>query len=242
MRLADARLAASIMIACSMIDVFTGRAWLWRMKTSDPRTDSPKRQCNSPLANSERLASPSFTSRHSAISVASGRFERPLKSWRRFFVTSSITGLPSTAVVFAASCSVERARAPAGGHVASRRQRRERTDDSAGADLGVLADRLLDDGTFADGAVGKAHVGAEADAGPDDGVAVQHGAGEEGDVGRQADGGVDVGAIGVEHGDAPAHPAVVDALAEDGLGRGQLGPVVDARRLERVVGDHRHDL
>src|SRR5436190_633859 len=155
MRLADARLAASIMIACSMIDVFTGRAWLCRMNTSEPRTDSPKRQCSSPLANSERLASPSFTSRHSAISPASWRFERPLKSWRRFFVTSSMPSLPSSGVFFAAACSVEPARAQARGHVAPRRQRGERAHDGAIAHGCELADRLLDDGALAHGAVGE---------------------------------------------------------------------------------------
>src|SRR5437588_6594502 len=242
MRLAEARLAASIMIACSMIELFTGRAWLWRMKTSEPRTDSPKRQCSSPFANWDRLGSPSLTLRQSAISWASGRLERPLKSWRRFFVTSSMPSLPSTTVVFAATCSVERARPQAGGHVAARRQGREGADDGAVADRRELAHRLLDDRTLAHGAVGEPDVGPQAGAGADHGVAVQHGAGEEGDVGRETDAGVDVGAVGVEHGDAPPHPPVVDAFAQDGLGRRQLGTVVDACRLERVVGDHRHDL
>src|SRR5438270_5619384 len=216
MRLAEARLAASIMIACSMIELFTGRAWLWRMNTSEPRTDSPNRQWISPLANWERLASPSFTSRHSAISSASGRLERPLKSWRRFLVTSSMPVLPSTAVVFAAACSVERARPQPRSHVASGRQRCERADDGAGAHLGVLAHRLLDGGALGDRAIGETDVGPETCARADDGVAVEHGAGEEGDVGREAHGGVDIGAVGVEHGDATTHPPVVDALAEHG--------------------------
>ena len=56
MRLAEARLAASIMISCSMIESFTGRQWVCRMKTSDPRTFSPKRQWISPLAKSTMLA------------------------------------------------------------------------------------------------------------------------------------------------------------------------------------------
>src|SRR5438270_11849085 len=242
MRLAEARLAASIMIACSMIELFTGRAWLWRMNTSEPRTDSPNRQWISPLANWERLASPSFTSRHSAISSASGRLERPLKSWRRFFVTSSMPVLPSTAVVFAAACSVERTRSQPRSHMAAGRQRGERSDDGARTDFGVLTHRLLDGGALGDSAVGEPHGGAEAGAGSDHGVAVQHGARDEGEVGREAYRWVDVGALGVGHGDAPTHPPVVDALAEHGLGRRQLGPVVDARRLQRVVGDHRHDL
>ncbi len=44
MRLADARLAASIMISCSMIRSLIGSQWLWRMKTSAPRMLSPYRQ------------------------------------------------------------------------------------------------------------------------------------------------------------------------------------------------------
>ena len=39
MRLADARLAASIMIRCSMSESFTGLAWVWMMKTSQPRME-----------------------------------------------------------------------------------------------------------------------------------------------------------------------------------------------------------
>ena len=38
-RLADARLAASIMISCSMIESFTGPQWVWTMKTSQPRIE-----------------------------------------------------------------------------------------------------------------------------------------------------------------------------------------------------------
>src|SRR4051794_29280683 len=161
------------------------------MKTSDPRTDSPNRLWISPFANSERLASPSFTSRHAAISSASGRFERPLNSWRRFFVTSSMPRLPLGGVVFAAGCSVERARLDTRGHVAAGRQRGKRTDDGAVAHECKLTDRLLHDGAFADGAVGQANVRTEARAGSDERVAVQHRAREERDVGRQAHAGVD---------------------------------------------------
>src|SRR4029079_13323226 len=228
------------MIACSMIEWFTGRAWLCMMNTSEPRTDSPKRQWISPLANSERLASPSLTSRHLAISSARGRLERPLKSWRRFLVTSSIPVLPSTTVVFAANCSVEGARPRPRRDMTAGWQAGVRTDHGSGSDLGQLADRALHDRPFADDAIGEANLGPDADAGADNGVAVQHGAREDGHVGRQSHRRVDVGAVGVEHGDALAHPALVDARAENGLGRGQLGPVVDTHRLPRIVGDHRH--
>jgi len=41
MRFADARLAASIMISCSMSESFTGPQWVWMMKTSAPRIELP---------------------------------------------------------------------------------------------------------------------------------------------------------------------------------------------------------
>jgi hypothetical protein len=52
MRLADARLSASIMMSCSMIQVLIGVVWLWRTNASVPRTDSWKRMKISPLAKS----------------------------------------------------------------------------------------------------------------------------------------------------------------------------------------------
>ena len=77
MRLADARLAASIMISCSTIESFTGGAWVWRMNTSVPRTDSSKRQWISPLGKSRRFGSPRGTPRSAATSAASAGLERP---------------------------------------------------------------------------------------------------------------------------------------------------------------------
>src|SRR4051812_1516583 len=139
------------------------------MNTSEPRTDSPKRQWISPLANSERLASPSLTSRLLAISSARGRLERPLKSWRRFLVTSSIPVLPSTTVVFAADRSVERPRPGTRRDVTARGQAGVRTNDCAGPDLGQLTDGALHGRPLADDAVGEANLGPDADAGPDDG-------------------------------------------------------------------------
>src|SRR5438309_9966015 len=170
MRLADARLAASIMIPCSMIELFTGRAWLWMMKTSEPRTDSANREWTSPSANSERLGSPSFTLRQSAISSARGRLERPLKSWRRFLVTSSMTLPSSSALVVPAPSSVEPAGAGSRGHMRARRQPGERPDDGSGTDLRLLAHGLGDGGAFTDRAVGEAHGGPEAGTRTDDGV------------------------------------------------------------------------
>src|SRR5207245_10399741 len=140
------------------------------MNTSEPRTDSPKRQCSSPSANSDTLASPSLTSMQSATSSANGRLERPLKSWRRFLVTSSMRCRPSTPVVVPAPCSVERAGARSGGDLAAGSQPGEGPDDGAGADLGVLTHGLLERGPLADGTVGEVDVGTEARAGTHDGV------------------------------------------------------------------------
>ena len=76
MRLAEPRLAASTICRCSkmasLTDIVPLAPWLWMMKTSIPRTDSPKRQWISPLAKSLVLASPSCTSRAVAISSANG--------------------------------------------------------------------------------------------------------------------------------------------------------------------------
>ena len=41
MRFADARLAASIMMSCSMMRSLIGSQWLWITNTSAPRTLSP---------------------------------------------------------------------------------------------------------------------------------------------------------------------------------------------------------
>ena len=46
-----------------MIESLTGAAWVWTMKTSQPRMEMSYRQWISPLANSRRLASPSSTPR-----------------------------------------------------------------------------------------------------------------------------------------------------------------------------------
>ena len=43
MRLADARLSASIMMSCSMIASLIGALWLCMTNASHPRTDSSKR-------------------------------------------------------------------------------------------------------------------------------------------------------------------------------------------------------
>ena len=98
MRLADARLAASIMSHCSMSESLTDRPgvrqWDWMMKTSAPRTDSSKRGRISPLAKSTRLGLDSSTPRWAAISSARARWDRPDSSCSLRFGTSSISDQP----------------------------------------------------------------------------------------------------------------------------------------------------
>ena len=89
MRLADARLAASSITSCSMIEPFTGSQWLWMMKTSAPRSDSLKRQCDSPFGNVRRFGSPSSTPRCRAMSSASAGWQPPEYTSSFFLVTSS---------------------------------------------------------------------------------------------------------------------------------------------------------
>ena len=77
MLLADARLAASIMMSCSITASLTGVACVWTMNTCAPRIDSSKRQWISPSANSRRLASVSVTPSLSAMSMRQRRMATP---------------------------------------------------------------------------------------------------------------------------------------------------------------------
>ena len=113
--------------------------------------------------------------------------------------------------------------------------------DGVLADLGVAPDGLLDGRPRADDAVDQPGVGAELGARTHHAPALQQRAGEQGHVGRQLDGGVDVGALGIEHGDPEAQPALVGAAPQLGLGPGELHPVVDALGLGRVVRHHALD-
>ena len=95
MRLADARLAASTMMSCSMIESLMGSAWLWMMNTSQPRTDSSKRQWISPLANRWMLGSPSSMPRCAATAWASAGCEVPLYIRSCFLANSSFLATSS---------------------------------------------------------------------------------------------------------------------------------------------------
>ena len=67
-------------------------------------------------------------------------------------------------------------------------------------------------------------------------------AGIEDGVGADLDGVVDIGARGIEHGDAVGHQPVQDAPAHDRGHRGELLSVVHAEALAGVLGDHRVEM
>src|ERR1019366_2529258 len=89
MLLAEARLAASIMMSCSTTASLTGEEWVWMMNTWAPRIDSSKRQWISPLANSRRLASVRLTPSWLAMSLANTGWQRPVVSTSRRTVSDS---------------------------------------------------------------------------------------------------------------------------------------------------------
>ena len=106
---------------------------------------------------------------------------------------SSVAGRVELAGALGALGSVERpgahVRQPAG----RRLEHREGPDVGVGTDLGVVAGGLLDHGPGADDAVDQPGVGSELGAVADHATTLQHRAGEQGDVGAEPDGGVDVG-------------------------------------------------
>src|SRR3954470_12472538 len=214
MRLALARLAASSMIACSMIASLTGAAWLCRMNTSAPRMDSPNVARSSELGKSTRLGSPRVTPSPSATAWASSGWDRPAYSCSCFFVTSSIRAS------LLALAGEERPGHRSGGDPAAGGEAGEGTHPGARTDLRETSHSLLDHRALVDDAVDEAGVRSDLGAGLDDGVALEDGAGEQRDVDAELDGGVDVGPLGVEHGHTLEHPPVVGAVAELGLGHG----------------------
>src|SRR4051794_9015737 len=96
-RLALPRLSASIMISCSISQVFTGTGADCRTKASQPRTDSSNRTKISPFAKSRAVCAVTWTSSSLATCSASSGCARPLNSMRflRLSVQSWLTGLPS---------------------------------------------------------------------------------------------------------------------------------------------------
>src|SRR6201996_762299 len=95
-RLALPRLSASIMISCSISQLFTGTGCDCRTNASQPRTDSWKRTKISPLANSRAVCAVTWTSSSLAPCSASSGCARPEKSIRflRLSVQSWLNVLP----------------------------------------------------------------------------------------------------------------------------------------------------
>src|SRR6185312_9837377 len=95
-RLALPRLSASIMISCSISQLFTGAGADCRTKASHPRTDSWNRTKISPLANSRAVCAVTWTSSSLATCSASSGCARPEKSIKflRLSVQSWLTVLP----------------------------------------------------------------------------------------------------------------------------------------------------
>ena len=114
-------------------------------------------------------------------------------------------------------------------------QRHEGAAGDPVAELALERDGLADHGVAADDGVDELHRGPDHRSAPDDRVALEVGVGQEPDVGFELDRGVDVGVGGVDHGDAGAHPPVVDPGAQLRLGDRELGPVVDLHDLHRVL-------
>ena len=112
----------------------------------------------------------------------------------------------------------------------------------------VLHHRLVQDAVgpqrHAVAEAARAHAGARAhDAlGADHRVPLERDAGIEDGVGADLDRVVDIGARGIEHGDAVGHQPVQDAPAHDPRHVGELLPVVHAEALAGVLGDHRVEM
>ena len=81
--------------------------------------------------------------------------------------------------------------------------------------------------------------GGRPDLGPgaDNRAALEDRARKQGDVGRQLDGDVDVGVLGIEHRHAGREPGPVGAAPQLDLRRGELHTVVDPLHLGRIVDD-----
>ena len=87
-RLADARLSASTMISCSMIQWLIGAVWLCSTNASQPRTDSRNRTKISPLAKSYSVVGVGSTPRQAAISSVSSGWDRPESSSSFFWLAA----------------------------------------------------------------------------------------------------------------------------------------------------------
>src|SRR5579875_1459063 len=203
------------MMRCSMSESFTGLLCVWTMKTSHPRMERSYLQWISPLANSRRLTSPTSTPKWRAMSSASCGCERPeTSSSRRRGISSMVTTLLVLVPL--------RLRRSAGGldhrmgghlgavgHLGAGLEHAERAHRRPGADHGSLAGALPHPGARAHRRVDEEGAGPDFGALADDAGPAQDHAGEERDIGCEQDTGVDIGPLGIPHGDAPPHPALV---------------------------------
>ena len=126
-------------------------------------------------------------------------------------------------------------------HPGPRPEHAERPDPRRGSDLGAIGDRDGDDGSFPDARVHEPAVGTDLGSGRHLGPPLEHHPRKEDRVGLELDRGVDVGALGIPHRHAAAHPPLVDPVPQLGLGDRELSPVVHARRLHRIREHDRGD-
>ena len=129
----------------------------------------------------------------------------------------------------------ERPDVGAGRDLGTRAQRHERADGDVVTEHRAERHRLADHRVAAHDGVDELRVGTDHGTGADHRAALEDRARQEPHVGGQLDGGVDVGAGGIDHRDARLHPSLVDTRAERGLGRRELGPVVHTERFVGIV-------
>src|SRR6056297_147531 len=168
-----------------------------------------------------------------ATSCASSGWVRPEYRASRLVVTFSMSCdvLPDVVSALADGSSVEGPGGRVGSDTRTDREVGVRADDGGWADLGVVADGVLDDGVVADRAVDEAGVGPDLAAVADHGGALQDRAGIQRDVATDADGDVDERLAGIEHRDPAEQMQPVGARAEFTLGECELPAIVDTLGL-----------
>ncbi len=129
----------------------------------------------------------------------------------------------------------------AGPHFRAGRKIGPRAHLGVGPDLGVAGDGRSHDSIATNLAVGELGVRTQLGTRLYRRVPLQVGARVEHHVGTQLDGGIHVRGFRIDHRHPSAHPPLVDAGPQLGLGQRQLVAVVDPRRLYRIVDDHRYD-
>ncbi len=118
----------------------------------------------------------------------------------------------------------------------TRSERDVRADGAVVADLGLARHGLAHDRALADDRVDELGVRTDDRTRADHGATLQDGSREQAYVRLELDPGVDVGRGRIHHRHTLAHPSQVDARAQLGLGRGELGAVVHVHRRGVVLG------